>query len=870
MKFCKKLGIGLLSLMLLCQSVSVSATELVSDNAIGEPDSITIDVSDELIKESQTVDSASATCLNDLGNNSNAQSYGVYSYVMESFLQPTSDGKLMLVRANTYSSSGYLTVAYYDSSYRFISAKQVAPELPLFGCFYSDGNYYYVVSGQKNPNESNSLEVYRITKYDTNWNRLGSCGLYGANTYIPFDAGSCRVTHTGNNLVVRTCHEMYASSDGKHHQASVTIVVNTSNMSIIGSTYNVANSSLGYISHSFNQFVHIDNGKIVAVDHGDAYPRSIVLLNYEDAITSGSFSPYASATYVFDFEGATGNNYTGASVGGFEVSGTHYLVAGSSAPEGTAESNLSSARRNIFLYAVNKSTGSISKRWLTNDAASNGSYSTPQLVSSGNGRYMILFSRSDTIYYASVNADGSFGQTYSMSGSLSDCKPIVQNQKVTWFTTSGANVTFYEIPLSNLSKGTSHTTKADHSYQQTSNDGSAVQLKCSQCGDIKSVPIASTVWLLFGTDVNENGCGSYSSVISSEQPQNSMIYGCIYGNFDDSAEFELSSDNPDAVVVEMTSDRYFKLYTKNCGVAKITAKQRYIDKVCDSVTFCVSHNKEDIVHHPAVEATTATDGCKEYWTCNSCGGTYSDATGSKPTTLEKLKIPAKGSNSSDSGSDSDNDWWDDSDDDWTDDGCNDNDCNDNSTGSFGESGYCFSSYQGNDFYIDDSGNVRCYDTNGNMIINDFKCDGTYTYYFQANGTAMKNRLTYHPDGVHIIYFDESGHEVFSDFANVKRSIAGEPVDDMCFFNVYGYMYVDTLTYDKTGTKLYYVNPYGVLERNGWFEFSGNEFNAGIGFSGRAGGYGYANPDCSLLTNTPAVDWLFRFVYIQGDGHMFPQ
>lgn len=156
---------------------------------------------------------------------------------------------------------------------------------------------------------------------------------------------------------------------------------------------------------------------------------------------------------------------------------------------------------------------------------------------------------------------------------------------------------------------------------------------------------------------------------------------------------------------------------------------------------------------------------------------------------------------------------------------------------------------------------------GTMVKNAFFCDGTHTYFLQADGTPMKDRLTYHPDGVHIIYFDEDGHEVFSDFSHISKSIAGADVDDMCFFNVFGYMYVDTLTYDKTGTKLYYVNPYGVLERNGWFEFSGHEFDAGLGFSGVAGGYGYANSDCSLMVNTNTYDKDGNLVYMQGDGHM---
>ncbi len=178
----------------------------------------------------------------------------------------------------------------------------------------------------------------------------------------------------------------------------------------------------------------------------------------------------------------------------------------------------------------------------------------------------------------------------------------------------------------------------------------------------------------------------------------------------------------------------------------------------------------------------------------------------------------------------------------------------------------FSSYQGYDFSRDAYGNVTCKDHKGNPVINEFKCDGTYTYYFQADGTAMRNRLTYHPDGEHVIYFDENGHEVFSNFHHVEKSIAGDAVDDLCFFDVYGHMYVDVMTYDQAGQNLYYVNPYGVIEQGKWFEFSDTCVWAGT--TNKVGkGYGYANADGTLMINTYTYDWLGRYVYLQGNGHI---
>lgn len=167
---------------------------------------------------------------------------------------------------------------------------------------------------------------------------------------------------------------------------------------------------------------------------------------------------------------------------------------------------------------------------------------------------------------------------------------------------------------------------------------------------------------------------------------------------------------------------------------------------------------------------------------------------------------------------------------------------------------------GNDF------EKRYIHANGKMAQNSFVSDGTYTYYLQYDGTPMKDRLTYHPDNSEVIYFDKDGHEVFNDFAHISTSISGEPVDDYCYFGALGYMYVDVVTYDKAGVNLYYANPYGVLERGKWFQFSDTVMCAdGTPWNGAAGKYGYANADGTLMVNTYTYDWLGRLCYMQGNG-----
>lgn len=174
---------------------------------------------------------------------------------------------------------------------------------------------------------------------------------------------------------------------------------------------------------------------------------------------------------------------------------------------------------------------------------------------------------------------------------------------------------------------------------------------------------------------------------------------------------------------------------------------------------------------------------------------------------------------------------------------------------------------GETFYKDKTtGKVSCFDASGAPVINDFKCDGTYTYYFQADGTAMCDRLTYHPDGVHVIYFDEWGHEVFSNYAHITKSISGAEVDDYCFFDTFGYLYVDVLTYDESGRYLLYANPYGRLEKNTWFQFSDTvKWADGTPCEGIAGQWGFADMDCHLVTNKNTVFPDGRTCYLQGNG-----
>ena len=337
-------------------------------------------------------------------------------------------------------------------------SKTIDKELSLFGGFYAGKDAYYIVSGQNNPDESANVECFRITKYDKNWNRITSTGLYDCNTYSPFDVGSLRMTEASGYLFIRTAHEMYKTKDGYHHQANVTIQLDESTMKITDSFTNVSNSSYGYVSHSFNQFIKTDGNHIIAVDHGDAYPRSLALIKYNTDFTEGQFcsnirywwdsnqhavvNNSCDVTDLLTISGQIGDNTTNATIGGFEISNTSYIVAASSIDQEKQE-----GLRNIYILTQSKEDGTVKSNQIT-DISGKYNVTSPYLVKINNNKFMVMWTikNDNTVYYAYIDGNGNLISDIStMSGQLSDCEPIVYNGMVLWYVCSNKKITFYGI-----------------------------------------------------------------------------------------------------------------------------------------------------------------------------------------------------------------------------------------------------------------------------------------------------------------------------------------------------------------------------------------------------------------------------------------
>ncbi|WP_455718442.1 leucine-rich repeat protein [Anaerosporobacter sp.] len=379
-------------------------------------------------------------------DNKSSQNYATWSSPMYSYLYENEDHTIIRVELV----DNKIVYENYDKKFRLLGKGTIKKELQLFGGFYAGKDANYFVFGQTNNKESKKREVIRIVKYSKDWKRIASCSLTDCNTTIPFDAGSLRFAESGDMLYIRTSHEMYKSSDGRNHQANLTLSVNTSDMKITDSYSRVMNIGYGYVSHSFNQFILVNGSELLAVDHGDAYPRSIALIKYSKPAGEPTFTGDCSYIDLLEFPGNIGDNSTGGSVGGFEVSNSSYIVAGN-------YKNTSSYVRNIFLSVTPQGDlvdGNTKLIYLTKyKKNSKIQVSTPQLVKISDDKFMVLWETTNTntyqqkVNYVMINGKGeTLSNVRSMTGNLSDCQPIVYNNNVTWYFTNNSAPVFCTIP----------------------------------------------------------------------------------------------------------------------------------------------------------------------------------------------------------------------------------------------------------------------------------------------------------------------------------------------------------------------------------------------------------------------------------------
>lgn len=383
-----------------------------------------------------------------------AQSTARWAENAKSFLFENGDGSLTVLDA-----SGEIVLDTYDrNTFELLSTRTVPTELSFFGGFFMGDDNAYIAFGQDNAEENNQKEVIRVVKYDKNFQRLASTSITGGDSFTiePFRHGAVRMAERDGELVIHTSRKRYTTEDGKNHQSQLTILLDTETMRVQNGLGRFQDN---HVSHSFNQFVQYDGESHVLVDHGDAYPRSVVLHK------SGG-SSYKEVD-LFQIPGASGANCTGVTVGGFEVSGRNYLVAVNTIDHSKASgydnfniSGITQDERDIVLLVCGRSDLQNVRQVKLTDYTGHGRLgSTPYLVKLSDDRLLVLweeyeYTGGDTasrgVRYVFVDGDGQpTGTVQSLPDARlpADCQPVCIDGTVIWYLNQKAGRVFYQIPV---------------------------------------------------------------------------------------------------------------------------------------------------------------------------------------------------------------------------------------------------------------------------------------------------------------------------------------------------------------------------------------------------------------------------------------
>jgi len=383
-------------------------------------------------------------------NNIHDHEYGQNSYVSDSYIANNGDGTFSRVE----NMGDIILVEKYNASCRLLSQMTVPFELSMFGGFYSGANYNYLVFGQPNPSQSTALECVRIVKYSKNWVRLGYVSVTNCNTTIPFYGCGTDICEYGNYLYVRMGHQTYADASGIARQATMTISCRMDTFQVVDVQSGLSGMTYGCIENTGATYIDVADGVLAVADHSLVSPYGIVVSRYGNNASNGRFqSSCANASFLGSVGSATGY-LSSFSLGGFESSAQYYLVAGNTNPQDGTSSN-----QNVFVAAIPKngfSSANVSFSYLTGYAYGvMESTVTPYLVKINSNMFLVLwetregYSDTGVVHYAFVDGRGQrTSDVKSMNGCLSDCQPAVVGNKVVWYTTNGANMRLYTIPLS--------------------------------------------------------------------------------------------------------------------------------------------------------------------------------------------------------------------------------------------------------------------------------------------------------------------------------------------------------------------------------------------------------------------------------------
>ena len=432
--------------------------------------------------------------------------------------------------------------------------------------------------------------------------------IYGSNTYEPFNFGSLRMAELDNKLYVYTCHTMYTTEDKLNHQANMIFTIDESTMKTVDYQYEISNLTQGYVSHSLNQYIKTYGDYIYRVDHsetGDLVEGGEIMA--VNGITLTKFNkndqPTEVTVTVPERFNIRRGNYTGSSIGGFEIGSDNCIIAFSQ------DISKTNRNRNVYLTVTDTSFYRTKKVPLTgytdNDNITCG---TPELVKISENLFLVMWEETNkstnevTTKGMTVDAKGqTVSSAKTLTARLSDCQPILcSDNLVKWYVTDNNGTTLYSLNPYYIESLHEHKYTSKVTKEPTCKETGIRTYTC-ECGDTYTESIATIdhkyqYKLVKQPTCTEEGLGKYTCTECGDNYTKPIS--------------KTDHDYEQKVVKPTCTEQGYTLNVcKNCGD---TYKSDFVDKI--------DHNyKYEVVKEP----TCTEEGLGKY-ICTECGDNYTE------------------------------------------------------------------------------------------------------------------------------------------------------------------------------------------------------------------------------------------------------
>ena len=376
--------------------------------------------------------------------------------IKNSFLVATNDG-YMRVYHDEENNSPKVFIEYYDDELNITNKKSIDMDLPLWGGFYSGNDAYYIVVGQYNLDEDDSLEVIRIIKYSKTWERLGEARITNRDSHTPvsrpFLGGTMSMTEYGNSLYIATGHCGYKMSDGLDHQGLLMIKIDKQSMDY--------ETFYKDYKHSYSQHLINENSKIYLLEKYDG--AHVASLYYMDATSKDFFVTDFPLLYYFasDTDHAHIALPSDANLKGIAVSSDNVLCIG--VADEPTNNPYAIFPCNLFVTVTSKkefSENNTAINWLTDYTEEGTVIYSPSITKINDNKFMVLWTTdraqipsdpndtltSGTMHYVFIDGSGrKISEEMTANAIPSDCQPILKGSNIVFYSSTYNMVDFYII-----------------------------------------------------------------------------------------------------------------------------------------------------------------------------------------------------------------------------------------------------------------------------------------------------------------------------------------------------------------------------------------------------------------------------------------